>query len=120
MLLGSEQRFMTILELLPSLFEEEDQQSKCCFTGRSLQYGVADSGFCAFLTPGSRMGKKLGSGSGMNNPNHISESLETIFLVKILKFFDADPGWQKVGSGINIPDPQHFCNQSKMCTCKQN
>jgi hypothetical protein len=26
----------------------------------------------------------------MNNPDHISESLETIFLVKILKFFDAD------------------------------
>jgi hypothetical protein len=32
------------------------------------------------------------SGSGMNNPDHISESLETIFWVKILKFFDADPG----------------------------
>jgi hypothetical protein len=27
------------------------------------------------------------SGSGMNNPDHISESLETIFGVKILKFF---------------------------------
>ncbi len=26
------------------------------------------------------MGKKLGSGSGMSNPNHILESLETIFL----------------------------------------
>jgi hypothetical protein len=40
------------------------------------------------------MGKKSGSGSGMNNPDHISESLEieTIFWVKILKFFDADPG----------------------------
>jgi hypothetical protein len=44
------------------------------------------------------MGKK--SGSGMNNPGHISESLETIFWVKILKFFDADPGWKKFGSGI--------------------
>jgi hypothetical protein len=33
-----------------------------------------------------------GSGSGMNNLDHISESLETIFWVKILKFFDADPG----------------------------
>ncbi len=29
--------------------------------------------------------------SGKNIPNHISESLETIFWVKILKFFDADP-----------------------------
>jgi hypothetical protein len=55
----------------------------------------------------------------MNNPNHISESLETIFWVKILKFFDADPGsgMEKIrirdgknsdpGTGINIPDPQH-------------
>ncbi len=33
-----------------------------------------------FLTPGSGMGKNLASGSGMNNPLHISESLETIFL----------------------------------------
>jgi hypothetical protein len=33
--------------------------------------------------------------------DHISESLETIFWVKILKFFDADPG-----SGIrNLFDP---------------
>jgi hypothetical protein len=30
-------------------------------------------------------------------------------LVKILKFFDADPGlgWKELGSGINIPDPHH-------------
>jgi hypothetical protein len=35
------------------------------------------------------MGKK--SGSGMNHPDHISESLETIFWVKILKLY-ADPG----------------------------
>jgi hypothetical protein len=33
-----------------------------------------------------------GSESGMNNLDHISESLETIYWVKILKFFDADPG----------------------------
>ncbi len=40
------------------------------------------------------MGKKSGSGSGsrMNNPDLISESLEIIFWVKILKFFDADQG----------------------------
>jgi hypothetical protein len=65
------------------------------------------------------MGEKSGSGSGMNKPDHISESLDTIFWVKILKFFDADPGsgmekicirdpgWKKFGSGINIPEPQH-------------
>jgi hypothetical protein len=28
----------------------------------------------------------------MNIPDHISESLETILGLKILKFFDADPG----------------------------
>jgi hypothetical protein len=38
------------------------------------------------------MDKKSGSGFGMNNPNHISESLERVFWIKILKFFDADPG----------------------------
>jgi hypothetical protein len=32
------------------------------------------------------MGKKSGSGSGMNNPGHISH-----FWVKILEFFDAEP-----------------------------
>jgi hypothetical protein len=59
------------------------------------------------LTPGFGFGKKLSSGSGMHDPDHIAGSLETIFWVKILKFFDADPGWKKFGSGINIPDPQH-------------
>jgi hypothetical protein len=38
--------------------------------------------------------KKSGSRSGMNNPDHISESLDTIFRVKILDIFDADPGWK--------------------------
>jgi hypothetical protein len=46
------------------------------------------------------MGKKSGLGSGMNNPDHISQILETIFWVKILQFFDVDPGWKKLGSGI--------------------
>jgi hypothetical protein len=31
-----------------------------------------------------------GSGSGMNTHDHISETLETSFWVKILKFFDTD------------------------------
>jgi hypothetical protein len=57
-------------------------------------------------------------GSGLNNPHLISESSETMFWVKILKFIDLDPGsgmeirirdpgWNKLGSGLNIPDPQH-------------
>jgi hypothetical protein len=32
------------------------------------------------------MGKNSGSGSGMNNPDNISGSLETIIWVKTLKF----------------------------------
>jgi hypothetical protein len=74
---------------------------------------VADPapGFGAFLTLGSGMGKKSRSVSGLNIPDHISESLETISWVKNTygKFFYADPG-----SGIfltlekiRIPDPQH-------------
>jgi hypothetical protein len=53
-----------------------------------------DLGSGAFLTPGSR--------SGMNNTDHISERLETIFGFKKLKFFDADLGSRiekKFGSG---------------------
>jgi hypothetical protein len=41
----------------------------------------------AFLTPGSEMGKKSRSGSGMIIPDHFSESLETIFWAK--HFFNA-------------------------------
>jgi hypothetical protein len=58
------------------------------------------------------MAKKSRSGYGMNISDNISESLDTIFRVKIFKFLDADPdpgsGMEKVGSGINIPDPQHW------------
>jgi hypothetical protein len=56
----------------------------------------------------------------MNIQDHISESLEAMFWVKIRKFFAADPnpesgivltldpesGMKKIGSGINIPNPQ--------------
>jgi hypothetical protein len=56
---------------------------------------VADPGSGTFLNPGSEMGKKSRYGSGMNIPDHISESAETIFWAKILKFLDADadPGF---------------------------
>ena len=54
------------------------------------------------------MGKKSRSGSGKNILDHISQSLETIFWVKlVLKLFDdadpqiresltLDPGWKKI------------------------
>ncbi len=71
------------------------------------------------LAPGSGIGK---SGSGMNIPDHFFDSLETVFWVRILRIFDADPdpgsgifltldpGWTNSapGSGINIPDPHHW------------
>jgi hypothetical protein len=40
------------------------------------------------------------------DPEHISESLETIFWVKILTFLRIRDG--KFKSGMNIPDPQHY------------
>jgi hypothetical protein len=53
------------------------------------------------------MGKKSGSGSGMNNPDHTSESLQTIFGLKYLNssMQIRDPGWKKVGSGIQDKHP---------------
>ncbi len=60
--------------------------------------------------------KKSGSGSGMNNPDH-TESLETVFWVKILKILycgsgirdgkNSDLGWKN-----GIQDPQH-CAQNR-------
>jgi hypothetical protein len=71
------------------------------------------------------MGKKSRSGSGMNIPDHISESLETVFWVKILKFFYADaarklfdhesnPGWKKFGSGVNTVSATLFFSNQKL------
>jgi hypothetical protein len=48
------------------------------------------------------------SGSGINNPDHFSESLETLFWVKILKFFDADPGWKNSDPVSRIRDKHAF------------
>jgi len=64
---------------------------------------------------GAEMGEKSGSGSGMNNPDPISENLETVFWVKILKFFDAYPrsGMEKIRILDNIPYPQRNTGVSK-------
>jgi hypothetical protein len=72
------------------------------------------------LAPGSGIGKKSGSGSGIRNeqPGSYFLELRNHFLgLKKLKFFDVDQGWKKFGSGMeknrirdpeNIPDPQHW------------
>ncbi len=38
----------------------------------------------------------------MNNPDHISENLETMFWVKRLKYFDADPEWKNSYPGTGL------------------
>jgi hypothetical protein len=86
-----------------------------------------ESGRC-FLTQGSGMGMKSGFGIRIRVPDHIYESLETMFWVKILKFLERirDLGWKKFGfenrggmekirSGINIPDPQHWYHGYRFC-----
>jgi hypothetical protein len=58
------------------------------------------------------MGKKNldpDPGSGMNIPDHFAESLETLFGLKILKFFDVDPDpgsriFLTLNQGSGIPD----------------
>jgi hypothetical protein len=45
-------------------------------------------------------------GSGDEQPgSYFLELRKPFFWVKILKFFDADPGWEKVGSGIRDKHP---------------
>jgi hypothetical protein len=85
--------------------------STCYYSKIVLRIRIRDPVlFCAFMTPGSAINQKSGSGYGMNNPDNISESLETIFGLKILKFFDADPDpgsfWLWIRDGkIRVLDP---------------
>jgi hypothetical protein len=64
------------------------------------------SGIRCVFDPGIRDGYplKLGSGIRIWDSDHISESLETIFWVKILKFFDAYP--ESGMEIIQIRDPR--------------
>jgi hypothetical protein len=70
--------------------------------------------------PWIRYGRKSASGSEMNNSDHTFGRTKNFFFgLKYLKSFHEDPGsgmetvrmrdpgWNKVGSGINIPNPQH-------------
>jgi hypothetical protein len=72
---------------------------------RQVLYSVADpdpgSG-ANFLTPGSWIRDEQSGGS------YFREISNQFFGLKFPKLFDADPGWEKFGSGINIPDPQHW------------
>jgi hypothetical protein len=72
---------------------------------------VADPGSGAFLTPGSGMGRKSASGSGIRDEQPASYFLELrnhffgFFRVKILKFFDEDPGSGMEKSRIRVKHP---------------
>jgi hypothetical protein len=64
------------------------------------------------------MGKKPGSGSGMNNPwiiLYFRELRNQFYGLKYLHYLMRirDPGWKTFGSGINIPDPQHWLSISR-------
>jgi hypothetical protein len=71
--------------------------------------------------------KKSRSGSGNSIPDHISESLDTIFWVKkcsnslmrIRNLFDPGSGIEKFGFRTNIPDPQHWFNQVTGSKCNR-
>jgi hypothetical protein len=77
-----------------------------------------DPGLGAVLTPGSgiRDGRKSPSGSGIRDEQPGSYFLELrnhFFAFLGLKYLNSlvrirDPGWRQFGSGINIPDPQHW------------
>ncbi len=79
----------------------------CCLVKRTTPMdigpsSVADPGSSAFLTPGSLIldGYKIRFGSGMNIPDHISESLEATFLCgrgsEIFLTLDPESGMEKI------------------------
>jgi hypothetical protein len=65
------------------------------------------SGIQCLFDPGIRDGLKIRIWIRDEQPDHISESLETIFWVKILKFFDSDPGsgMEKIWIRDKYPEP---------------
>jgi hypothetical protein len=87
-----------------------------------MECSVADpgSGIGCLFDPGIRDGRQSASGSGIRDEQPGSYFLElrnhsfAFFGVKILKFFDENPGSgirdgdsSDPGSGMEIPDPQH-------------
>jgi hypothetical protein len=82
-----------------------------------LRIRIRYPGSGAFLTPGSGIqeGKKVRirirdelPGSNFLELNHFFGLKYLNSLIRIRDGQNLDPGWKKVGSGINIPDPQHW------------
>jgi hypothetical protein len=76
--------------------------------GLSISAADQDPGCGAFLTPGSGIGKKSRSGSGLKILDHILELRNHFFGLKDLNFLMRIRDGKKVGSGMFIPDPQHW------------
>jgi hypothetical protein len=105
----------------------------CALSCVAVSVADPDPGSGAFLTPGSGMGRKSASGLGIRDEQPGSYFLELInhffgfFGVKILKFFDADPGsgmktvrirdpgWKKVESGIRDKHPGSATLSAGIC-----
>jgi hypothetical protein len=95
-----------------------------------LRIRIRDPGLGTFLTPGAWIRdpgwKKVSIRIRDEQPGSYFLELRNLFFafmgVKILTFFDQDPGWRQFGSGIrdgkksdpgsgiNIPDPLHWEN----------
>jgi hypothetical protein len=95
---------------------------------------VADPGSGAFLTPGSGMGRKSASGSGIRHEqtgsyflelrNHFLVFLGLIYLNSLMRI--RDPGWKKsdpaktIGAACNYRILQSNLHAGfKFCTCKE-
>jgi hypothetical protein len=87
------------------VFLSDKAAKQCCGSGSGIRDWVLFDPW--IRDPESGMGRKSASGSGMNKPDHIFKSLETIYFyffgVKILKFFDEDPGSGMEKSRIRDP-----------------
>jgi hypothetical protein len=106
-----------------------------CITKPVLRIRIRDPVPFSPLDPGSGMGRKSSSGSGIRDEQPGSYFLElrnhffVFFCVKILKFFDVDPGsgmetvrirdpgWKKVGSGIQDNHPGSATLHKTVCAC---
>ncbi len=111
-MLGGEEEEPLFSSSCRSIPEEELHHDRFLFL--ILNSSVPDPGSGAFFSPGSRIRDEQPGSYFLQLRNHFFG----VKIYKILKFFDADPGsgmetvrirdpgWKKVGYGINIPDPQ--------------
>jgi hypothetical protein len=105
-MLGGEEEEPLFSSSCRSIQEEELHHDRFLFL-ILLYSSVADPDPASgdFLTPGSGIRDEQPGSYFLQFRNHF-------FGLKYIKYLNSlmrirDPGWKKVGSGINIPDPQH-------------